>query len=193
MCYRFHCFALLAVLTTCSGLAAEQVEAAWLGFRNDTTAVLVVQRATIINTVIRREKPRVLYPGEVMWDTIDNTGDKLLFIYPAKQPSLILFQDKIPNLTQDSFFSIQAIPPQPAMPRTPPQPPRAVLIPARPPTPPPGGGSAAANPPGKGANPGEPGAGNANPPATGKDGSAPPSPTPRPPGQAPSIPPGKNP
>lgn len=186
MFHKLRSFTLLISVLACLLLAAP-AEAAWLGFRNDTTVVLVVQRATIVNTVIRREKPRVLYPGEVMWDTIDTPGDKLLFIYPAKQPALILFQDKIPNLTQDSFFSIQAVPQPLVPPRTPPPPPRAMLIPARAPTPPPGGGTAA-NPPGQGADQGAGG----NAPAKGKEGANPPSPTPKPPGLSPSLPPGKN-
>jgi hypothetical protein len=105
--------------------AAPLAEAAWLGYRNDLKAPVVIQGASIINNVLRRGKPRVLHPGEVAWDTILTPGNKLITVYDAKQPTRVLYQGTVQFRDEDLFFAVQPDPKGP--------PPKALLVPSRPP------------------------------------------------------------
>jgi hypothetical protein len=88
------------------GMLPSSLEAAWLGFRNDLKFPIVVQGTTIINNVVRRDKPQVLYPGEVSWDPILRPGSKVIMIYDAKRTARPLFQENV-TIKDDLFLSVQ--------------------------------------------------------------------------------------
>src|SRR5262245_28663430 len=97
------------VLAFCPGA----LQAAWLGFRNDLNASVIIQTVTVVNGVAR-EKPRVflLAPSEVSIDPVIQPVNKLIVISDAKTKR-VLFQDTIP-VNADLFFSVQTNPPDKA-------------------------------------------------------------------------------
>ncbi len=104
-------------------------DAAWLGFRNDTPYVLIVQGTSVVNNTVRQGKRHVLQPGEVGWDLITLPGNKLFVIADAKQPTRVLHQAIVPFAGPDQFFSIQVDQQGAAV--------KLKLTPAKPSTPPP--------------------------------------------------------
>jgi hypothetical protein len=100
------------------------LQAAWLGFRNDLSAPVVIQTVTVVNGVAR-ERPRILLlgPGEVSIDPVIQPVHKLIVISDAKTKR-VLFQETL-AVTNDLFFSVQSSPPD-----------RAKLVPTKMPTPP---------------------------------------------------------
>jgi hypothetical protein len=116
------------------GAAPPRNEPPWLGYRNETRATLVVQGATVVNNVIRRGKPRVVYAGDVCWDQV-SPGSKILTIYDARQPNRILYQAAVNVGNADQFFSIQVDAPTKVMVNDR-VPPRVRLVPVPPPAPP---------------------------------------------------------
>jgi hypothetical protein len=98
---------LVGVSLTLAGVSATAAEAAGLvGYRNDTTQVIVVQSTVTVNGVIRRSKPQMLYPGEVAVDGLVGQGSRRITITDPKKPRTPLFQDDV-ICTDDVFYSIQ--------------------------------------------------------------------------------------
>ena|SRR5581483_8925926 len=118
----------------------------WLGFRNELPVPVVMQGASVVKSTVRRDRPHLLYPGEVAWDSVSSSGDKVLTIYYAKQPTQVLYYDTIPSTGGDQFFAIQLDPPPPVPRGQKPLPPKVKLVPAQAPSPPP---NAADKPPAK--------------------------------------------
>jgi hypothetical protein len=95
---------LLATLALLAG--ADTAHAGWFGLRNDTPAVLVVQESCVCNGVVRRCKPRVLYPGELALD--GQTGpSRRLAVFDPRRPNQPLYQGPVPEGPGDVFLSIQ--------------------------------------------------------------------------------------
>jgi hypothetical protein len=127
---RFHgwCAAGMLVL-----FAPTLADAAWLGFRNDTRAVIVVQGASVVDNKLRWGKPYRLLPGEVYWEPIVVTGEKVVAVFDPRQPNRPVHQENIVTGDEDQFFSIQVeAPPAPAK-GQPPAPPKIKLVPTDPP------------------------------------------------------------
>lgn len=82
--------------------AAARAEA--LGFRNDTTAPIIVQGASMVQGGVQRDRPHLLQKNEAC--RIVLPGNKLITIYNAKMPNQVLFQTTIPAAAEDQFFSV---------------------------------------------------------------------------------------
>jgi hypothetical protein len=96
----------LAVL----GMLPANLQAAWLGFRNDLTIPIVIQRSIVINNQMRPEKAHVLYPGDVIQEPVLRPGNWTVTIAEYKKPRRVLFQDAI-LINADKFFSVQTAAP----------------------------------------------------------------------------------
>jgi hypothetical protein len=129
--------------------------AAWLGYRNDTAAAIIIQTSDVVvvggKVQTRSGKPHVLYPGEVAWDSIAAPGPRIVEVY-EKQTNRKVLQERVDcNNKNDIFVSLRFIV-LPTIKGQPPQPPVLKLIPTIPPQTPKG-----ASPPGS--TPGHPGPG----------------------------------
>lgn len=143
-------------------------DAAWLGFKNDTNAVIIIQTSTVVNGQVRGGKPHKLYPGEVAWDPVAAPGIRLIGVYDPKQNNKLLVQDTVNSQNADIFLSLQVVVPLAVKGQPPPQPALKLLAAKAPALPP---GVVPPQIPGKGLQP----------------------PTPSPPGKSPPTPPGKTP
>lgn len=81
------------------------VRAENLVFRNDTTAPLVLQGASVVKGQLRADQPIMVAPGAVV--RVNLPGNKLITIYHARLPNRPLYQDTIPGGSDDQYFSIQ--------------------------------------------------------------------------------------
>jgi hypothetical protein len=94
--------------------SARDVNAAGLiAYRNDTNQVVVVQSSVTINGIVRKDKPRMLSPGEVAVDGLVFVGTRKITVYDPKKPKTPLFEDDA-IIKDDTLLSIQ-----PDMPATP--------------------------------------------------------------------------
>jgi hypothetical protein len=93
----------LAVLLLSSGLACADS----LQFRNDTSAPIIVQGASVVagNRLVR-DRPYLLNPTE-QTPAIVLPGNKIITISEAKVPNRVLFQGVIPAGTDDQVFNIK--------------------------------------------------------------------------------------
>jgi hypothetical protein len=126
----------LAVLAILVGvICPAAADAGWLGLRNDTGAPIVVQGASLVNNVMRRGRPQLLFPGEVTWEAILIPGKKVIEIYDPKLPKHPpVHQEIIPVAGADLFYSIQLdAPPKAPVPAAV----KFKFVPTKPPTPPP--------------------------------------------------------
>lgn len=162
-------------------LCASTADAAWLGFKNDTNAVVVIQTATVVNGQIRRGKPYVLYPGEVAWEPVATPGIRQINVYDPKANNKQVHQDAVNCQKVDIFQSLQLIVP-PAVKGRPKPKPVLAFLPARPPVLPPGAGAIL---PGRGQPANTPPGKVTAPPAPTKSGKGA-TPPPTPPGKTPS-------
>jgi hypothetical protein len=108
-------------------------DAAWLGYKNNTTAVVVIQASdvVVVNGQVKQIRPgkaHTLYPGEVAWDPITAPGPRLLTVYDPKQNNRLVYQDRVDTNKNDIFLSLQMAQP-PQVPGRPTQPPKVVLLP----------------------------------------------------------------
>jgi len=146
-------------------------EAGWLGYKNDTPAVIVVQSGSMVNNQVRLGKAHILYPGEIAWDAVTAPGLRQVSVFDPKQPTRPLHRDVV-NSQNIDFLSVQIFTPPPI--KGQPQPAQIRFVPAKPPVMP------GVNVPGVNPNPPSPG----NP-----RGQAPNSPVPLPPTPPKSGPP----
>jgi hypothetical protein len=128
----------LAVLLTATAPACA--DAAWLGYKNSTTAVVIIQASDLVIAngrvqQVRPGKPHVLYPGEVAWDAIAAPGPRLIVV--ADKANNIVLRERVDCNKTDIFVSLQFVTP-PQVKGQPPAPPQLKLIPTLPPSPPPG-------------------------------------------------------
>jgi len=153
-----------AALALAAGIAAPTAShAAWLGYKNNTNAVVVIQATDLVLvngqvTAGRAGKAHALYPGEVAWDPIAAPGPRMITIYDTKQKNRVLHQDKVDCNKNDIFLSLQLV--QPPAPRgQQPPPPQLKLLPTVLPAQAPGiltPGSMPPNPTPPGSRPGTP-------------------------------------
>ena len=114
-------------------------EASWLGFRNETKSVIVVQGASIDGNRLRWGKPYRLLPGEIYWEPILITGEKVIAVFDPRQPNRPLHQETIKTGDEDQFFSIQLETPTAPAKGQPPGQSKIKLVPTDPPKKPPPG------------------------------------------------------
>src|SRR5438445_13857081 len=93
--------------------------AAWLGYKNESSAIIIVQSATVVNGQVVRGKPHLLYPGEVAWDTVPKPGTRQVSIYDPKANNRLVSQDTVNCAGNDVFLSVQVevAPPRPGQPQ----------------------------------------------------------------------------
>ncbi len=137
---------LLALCPACA-------DASWLGFKNDTSAAVVIQSATLINGQVRRGKPHVLHPGEMALDAVIAPGIRQIAVYDPNQNNRLIFQDAVNCQNTDIFLSLRHVTPPPVQGK--PQPAQLRFIPIQAPalprgtpgTPPAGGNTGGFTPP----------------------------------------------
>jgi hypothetical protein len=66
---------------------APKAFAGWMGFRNDTPDVLVIQETVVVNGQSRPGRAHRLAAGEAVRDTQVNGGQKLISIFDPRQPA----------------------------------------------------------------------------------------------------------
>lgn len=81
----------------------------WLGLRNDTPAVIVVQQSYIVNNKVVPGRPLVLYPGEVNWDSVVQPCVRTIAVYDPRQPQRPLYENKLTCGTHDLFFTVTSV------------------------------------------------------------------------------------
>jgi hypothetical protein len=86
-----------------------QAIAGGIGFRNETPAPLIVQGSCVVNSMVRRGRPLLIYPRRVAWDNKLAPGHRIITIYDAQRPTHILFRKTIPFQGPDIFFAIRII------------------------------------------------------------------------------------
>jgi hypothetical protein len=101
--------------------------AAWLGYKNETTAVVVIQSGVVVNNQLRWGKPHSLFPGEVAWDAVTAPGARVVGVYDPKQNNRLVYQESILVGNADIFLSLRMVTP-PILPGRPPQPPQPRFI-----------------------------------------------------------------
>jgi len=141
-----------AVLPACA-------KAGWLGYKNDTPAVIVVQSGILVNNQVRLGKAHILYPGEIAWDAVTAPGLRQISVFDPKLPTVPVHRGVI-NSQNIDFLSVQIVTPPPIKGQA--QTPQIRLVPAKPPVMP------GVNVPGVKPNqPGSPGNPKTQPPGTG--------------------------
>lgn len=106
-------------------LVPAAVEAAGFGFRNDTQIPIYVQGSCTVNGQIQRGPLLYIKPGQTAWDVNLKNSTRTITIYDASNQKL--FQDTLPFLGKDIFYSVVTV----AVPRG--QPPRVDLRLTQPP------------------------------------------------------------
>jgi hypothetical protein len=81
--------------------------AGWLGLRNDTPAVLVVQQSHVVNNKVTLGRPLVLYPGEVNWDSVVQPCVRTIAVYDPRQPLRPLYENKVPCGGPDLLYLVK--------------------------------------------------------------------------------------
>jgi hypothetical protein len=100
---------LLALALLALGAAPACTQAAWLGFRNDGNTAVIMQRACVVKGELRWGKARVLYPGEVSWDSIAKPGTKQIRVFDARKRPV--YQGAKYCGDEDKFFSVRFVRP----------------------------------------------------------------------------------
>lgn len=118
-------FVLTAAMPTCA-------DAAWLGYKNNTNAVVVIQAAdvVVVNGQVKQPRPgkaHTLYPGEVAWDPIAAAGPRVISVYDPKNNNRLVMQERVDAARNDIFLSLQFVQPPPVNGRS--QQPQLKLLP----------------------------------------------------------------
>lgn len=114
-----------AVIAAAALIVQPQIaNAAWLGYRNNTQAAVVIQSAVVVNNQLRWGKPHTLFPGEVAWDAAPAPGARIIGVFDPKQNNRLIYQETVAVASSDIFLSLQMITPpvprgQPALPAVP--------------------------------------------------------------------------
>lgn len=97
-------------------LVPAALEAAGIGFRNDTKQKIYVQGSMVVNGQVKQRGPLLtIKPGDTDWDTNLPKGARTITIYDAN--NRILWQGAIPfDGITDQYFSFQAVPVAPNQP-----------------------------------------------------------------------------
>ncbi len=97
----------IAVLALLS--AGKQATAGGIGFRNETAQPVIVQGSSVVNSMVRRGRPLLIYTNRVAWDNKLAPGHRTITIYDAKRTTQILFRKTIPFQGRDMFFAIRIL------------------------------------------------------------------------------------
>ena len=98
--------ALLAVVAF--ALVPAAVEAAGIGFRNDTNQVLYVQGSWVTKAGVQRGSVLVIKPGQTVWDNNLKNGNRTITICDGT--NRVLFADAVNfDGTNDQLFGVAAI------------------------------------------------------------------------------------
>jgi hypothetical protein len=97
--------ALLAVLAF--ALVPAALEAAGIGFRNDTPYPIYVQGSVTVNGQIKRGPLLLIKPGQIGWDVNLTKGNHTITIYSTSNQKL--FQDAHVFPGNDQFYSIMPV------------------------------------------------------------------------------------
>src|SRR3954464_8025670 len=92
----------------CAALLPASADAAWLGYKNDTAAAVIIQSADSVivggKQQLRPGKPHPLYPGEVAWDAIAAPGPRIIVVYDPKQNNRELGRAQVDLSAKDDIF-----------------------------------------------------------------------------------------
>jgi hypothetical protein len=91
-------------------LASVPVQAAGIGFKSNIPIPIIVQGHQNVDNMLRRGAPVLIAPGKLGWDLNLKKGIRFITIYDARQPTRVLFQDKVDFLGQDMLFTINRDP-----------------------------------------------------------------------------------
>jgi hypothetical protein len=108
-------------------------DAAWLGYKNNTGGIVVIQAAdlVVVNGQVKTGRPgkaHTLYPGELAWDPIAAPGSRMITVYDPKQNNRVIYQERVDCNKNDIFLSLQMVQP-PTVRGQPPPPPALKLLP----------------------------------------------------------------
>ncbi len=107
------CLGLLALAVLGALPAAARADG--LGFRNDLKIPIIVQGESVVDNVLRRGQPLLIYPGKMAWDTNLKAGVRWISVYDARLPNRILLRRLPINfLGGDLSFSVLPLPVPPA-------------------------------------------------------------------------------
>jgi hypothetical protein len=84
---------------------APAARAETLVFRNETGGQIVLQAASVVNGIARRDRPCLLNHRDVA--RVCLPGDKLIAIYDARMPNRVLHQTTISAGNEDLMFAIR--------------------------------------------------------------------------------------
>jgi hypothetical protein len=91
--------------------AAPVATAAGIGFRNDLKTPIFVQGESLVDGMIRKSQPVLIYPGRVGWDLRLPPGNRWITIADANVPGRILLRRQIiPFQGQDLRFLVRPFP-----------------------------------------------------------------------------------
>jgi hypothetical protein len=98
---------LLAVLIVClvPALAPATALADSVTFRNECGSPVIVQSASVIRGVMRRDRPYALRPGDYS-PKIGLDTDKVIVVYDGTNPNRLLFQGSLKASPTPIFYSI---------------------------------------------------------------------------------------
>jgi hypothetical protein len=103
---NYHRIAFAVSLLLSASVAGVARADGLVAFRNDTNHVIVVQSTIVVNNVVKKGKPQMLYPGEVALDGQPGTGARHITIYDPKKPNTALHEADV-TVSKDVLFSIQ--------------------------------------------------------------------------------------
>jgi len=86
------------------------VDAAGIGFRNDTTFPIYVQGSIIANGQIKRGPLLLIKPGQTYWDVNLPVGNRTISIYSLTNQKL--FEDTRAFQGQDQFYGVVLVAPR---------------------------------------------------------------------------------
>jgi hypothetical protein len=73
--------------------------------RNDLNVPVIVQGTCVIKGKAVRSKPVLVQPGDSA--NIVLPGNKIITVYDARMPSVLLNQSTVPAAKEDQYFSLQ--------------------------------------------------------------------------------------
>jgi hypothetical protein len=100
---------LLGVLLV--GLLPARAASAPTIFRNECPGPVVVQAVSVVGGVVLRSPPLLLKPGQVSLPGVILPGNKVITVYDARVPTLVLVRDAVPASPVPLYYSIR--PPNP--------------------------------------------------------------------------------
>jgi hypothetical protein len=103
---RFRRLLLAGLIVLCLPAAAAAGD---ITVKNDLNVPVVVQGACVVKGMLQRDKPHVVKPGDSS-PAISLPGDKVIFIYDAQNPNIVLGQVPVKDPPKDVTMAIVPIP-----------------------------------------------------------------------------------